>query len=75
MGKKAARRADARVSGSNLFFFFFLFRAAPKTYHREVARLGVESELQLLDYTPATATPDPSHICDVHHSSRQCWDP
>ena len=35
----------------------------------EVPRLGVESELQLLD---ATATWDPSFICDLHHSSWQC---
>ena len=33
--------------------------------------LGVESELQLPAYTTATATPDPSHICDLHHSSQQ----
>ena len=39
----------------------------------EVSRLEVESELQLLAYTTATATPDPSHVCDVHHSSRQHW--
>ena len=37
----------------------------------EVPRLGVESELQLSDYTTATATPDPSCVCDLHHSSRQ----
>ena len=24
-------------------------------------------------YTTATAMPDLSHICDLHHSSRQCW--
>ena len=38
----------------------------------EVPRLGVESELQLSVYTTATATQDPSHICDLHHSSWQC---
>ena len=38
----------------------------------EVPRLGVESELQLLAYTTATATPDLSCVCDLHHSSRQC---
>ena len=37
----------------------------------EVPRLGVESELQLPAYTAATATPDPSRICDLHPSSRQ----
>ena len=33
--------------------------------------LGAESELQLLAYTTATATKDPSHICKLHHGSRQ----
>ena len=37
----------------------------------EVPRLGVESELQLLAYARAIATLDPSHFCDLHHSSRQ----
>ena len=35
----------------------------------EVPRLGVEPELQLP--ATATATPDPSHVCDPHHSSWQ----
>ena len=41
----------------------------------EVPRLGVESELQLPATATATATAmkDPSHVCDLHHSSRQCW--
>ena len=37
----------------------------------EVPRLGVKSELQLSAYAKAAAMPDPSHICDLHHSSRQ----
>ena len=37
----------------------------------EVPRLGVESELPPLAYITATAMRDPSHICDLHHSSRQ----
>ena len=37
----------------------------------EVPRLGVESELQLLAYTTATATWDPSRVCDLQHGSRQ----
>ena len=40
--------------------------------HMEVRRLRAESELQLLIYTTATATPDPSHVCNLHHSSWQC---
>ena len=37
----------------------------------EVSWLGVELELQLLTYATAIAMPDPSHICDLHHSSWQ----
>ena len=40
-------------------------------WHMEVPRLGVQSELELLAYTTATATPDPSYIFDLHHSSKQ----
>ena len=39
--------------------------------HMEVPRLRVKSELQLLAYTTATATPDLNHVCDLHHSSWQ----
>jgi len=38
----------------------------------EVPRLGGKSELQLLTYAIATATPDPSYICDLHHSLNRC---
>ena len=37
----------------------------------DVLKLGVKLELQPWAYTTATATPDPSHVCDLHHSSRQ----
>ena len=37
----------------------------------EVPRLGVELELQPPAYARATATPDPSLVFDLHHSSRQ----
>ena len=38
----------------------------------EVPRLGAESELPHLPaYTTATATQDPSHVCDLHHCTRQ----
>ena len=39
--------------------------------HMEVPRLGVKSELQLPAYTTATATPDPSHVYNLHYNSRQ----
>ena len=43
----------------------------------EVPRLGVQLELQLPGDTTATATPDPSFICDLHLSSwpRQTLNP
>ena len=55
---------------SILFYFFGFFGLHP--WHMEVPRLGVQSELQLLAYITATAMPDPSCICDLHHSSQQC---
>ena len=36
----------------------------------EVPRLGVELELLLQAYLTATAMPDPSHVCNLHHSSQ-----
>ena len=45
----------------------------PTLQYMEIPRLGVESELQPLSYAIATATWDPSHICDLHHSSQQGW--
>ena len=54
-----------------LFFCFFVF-LGPHLRHMEVPRLGVKWELQPLACARATATPDPSCVCDLHHSSRQC---
>ena len=45
----------------------------PNLLHMEVPRLGVESELWLLACATATATWDPSHFCNLHHSSQQHW--
>ena len=56
--------------GSTPPFFFFL---GPHSRHMEVPRLGVQMELQLLAYTTATATQNLSCVCDLHHSSQQCW--
>ena len=41
--------------------------------YMEVSRLGIQSELQQLAYATATATPDPSSICNLHQSSWQRW--
>jgi len=55
-----------------LFIFFCLFvLSGAVPWHMEVPRLGLSSELQLPAYARATATWDPSCICDLHHSSQQ----
>ena len=48
-----------------LYLFSFL---GPHPRRMEVPRLRVQSELEPLAYTTATATRDPSHVCDLHHS-------
>ena len=55
-------------SGSDFLLFFF---SGLHPRHMEVPSLGVQSELQLLTYATATATQDPSHVCNLHHSSQQ----
>ena len=60
--------------GILIFFSFFAFLGV-HLWYMEVPRLGVKLELQLLAYTTATATQDPSRICDLHHSSWQCQTP
>ena len=65
--------------GAYIYVFIYAFHLfyflGPHPQHMEVPRLGVESELQLLAYTRAIATWDPSRICNLHHSARQCWIP
>ena len=58
---------------SSFFFFFFFVFLRPHSWHTEVPRIEVELELKLWAYTTGTATPDPSFVCDLHHSSRQGW--
>ena len=55
------------------FFFFCLFATswAPPTAHGGSQARG-ELELQPLAYAGATATWDPSLICNLHYSSWQC---
>ena len=54
-----------------LCFCFCFFSAAPSAYGSSQAR-GL-MELQLPNYATATATPDPSHICNLHRSLWQLW--
>ena len=54
-----------------LFCFVFFLFLGPYLQHMEVPRLGVELKIHLPAYTTATATWDPSSICDLHHSPQQ----
>ena len=54
------------------FWFFFFFFLWLHHWYMEVPRPGVESELQLPAYT-TVIMPDPSCLCNLHHSSQQCW--
>ena len=49
------------------FIFFLYIFLGPHLQPVEVPRVGVSLELQLPAYATATAMPDPSHICDLHH--------
>ena len=54
-----------------IFFFCLLcvLRATPVAYGGSQARSQIGDVAASL--ATATATPDPSHVCDLHHSSRQ----
>ena len=41
-------------------------------WHMDIPKLGVKSDLELPAYATATAMPDSSRICELHHSSWQC---
>ena len=72
-------RAATKVSNQERFIFIYLFflflffgSLGPHVRNTEVPRLGIELELQLLAYSTATATPDLSQVCNLHHRSWQC---
>ena len=54
-----------------VFLLFCLVFLGTHPWHMEIPRLGVESELHLPFYAKAPAMPDPSHICNLQHSSQQ----
>ena len=66
----AAIAREYHLAMGNFFFSFFFL--GPHLQHMEVPRLGVELELQLPAYAIATATPDPSCICNLRCSLWQC---
>ena len=51
-------------------FFFLLFRAAPAAYGDSQVR-GPNRATAAGPHTTAIAMQDPSHICDLHHSTWQ----
>ena len=53
------------------FFFFFFFRATLAAYGDSQARGWIGAVAAGLQHSPATAIPDQSHVCNLHHSSRQ----
>ena len=62
-------RSDCCHLPSREQIFFCFLELHPQ--YMGVPRLRVDSELQLPAYTTATATWDPSDVCDLHHSSGQ----
>ena len=56
-----------------ILFHFIFFFLGPYLWHKQVPRPEAELELQLPAYTPATAMPDPSHICNLHCILWQPW--
>ena len=63
-----ATYTTAHGNAGFFFFFFFFSLLGLHPWHVEVPRLGVESELQRLGYTTATATQDLSRVFDLHQS-------
>ena len=51
--------------------FTSFFLGGLHLWHMEFPRLGVRLELRLVAYATATAMPEPSRICNLHHSSQQ----
>ena len=56
-----------------LCIYLFIYFLRLHLWHMEIPRLAVKLELQLPAYTTATATQEPSCICDLHHSAQQRW--
>ena len=60
---------------SKVFFLSFIFFAFLGLYPQPLGgpRLVVPSKLQLPARVTATATPDPTCVCELHHGLWQCW--
>ena len=55
---------------SLFFLLFFFFRATPTAYGSSQAKGRIGAVAASLHHS--TTMWDPSHICDLHHSSQQC---
>ena len=71
--KKGSLYWCSTISITFIIIIIFSFRAAPTACRS--CQIRVERELQLPAYSTATAKWDLSCICDLHHSSWQCWIP
>ena len=58
------RRGENNTDGT--FFFFLLFKATPAAYGSQA-----RGQIRLPAYATATAMPDLSRVCDLHHRSCQ----
>ena len=56
----------------SIYLFIFVFLGL-HLQPMDVPGPGVESELQRPVYTTAIATLDPIRLCNLYHSSWQCW--
>ena len=63
-------RHKKRKEDSNYYTLFFFFRATRAAYVS--SQTGGRNWSCSCAYATATATRDPSRICDLHHSSWQC---
>jgi len=71
-----SRKCELKQSWVFLFFkiyylCIFLYTATPAAYGSFRTQDGIWAAAEA--YTTATATPDPSRVCDAHCSSWQCW--
>ena len=62
--------SEKMIDMISIFFCLFVFLGL-HPQHMGIPMLGVKSELQLQAYPTAIAMQDPSHVCDLHHSSQQ----
>jgi len=67
----ALSRSTQVYNAVQYYYYYYCF-LWPHLQHMEAPRLRGKLELQLPACSTATATPDPSCFCNLHHSSWQC---